>query len=316
VTPVPLLFYAAALAFIFGWNNGSFLVGNLTGSGTLTLRSATLLAGISLLVGALVEGPKMTTSLVGSLAPVSDYLVMTSALLVTILLLLVLSSIGRPMSLIMTIVGAFLGATYGAGLAVSAERTALVIGFWFAAPFVTGLMTYGVYVTVRRAVSNMSLITVSWMNKVIAVISAFLVSYTLGANNIGLLQSSLMVGDSATREDVFALLMVAVILALLAALGIAVFGGGGVSGTIGDRMLALSPQGVMTIFISCSIVVWVGTQFALPISMAQCVLGGMFGAGFARKPSIMNRKLIYETVLSWAIVPSVAFAVGVLSMRL
>jgi phosphate/sulfate permease len=311
-----LLLLAGALAFVFGWNNGSFLVGNMRGAGNFSLGFAALVAGAGLVVGTLVEGPKMKTSLVGTLASTSTYLVMISALTATILFLLVLSGAGRPMSLSMTMVGAFLGATYGGGIAISGERTAMVIGFWFVAPIVTGLLTYGIYTIVRRAVSELSLITIDWINRVVTVVSAFLVSYTLGANNIGLLQSSLIAWSSGVQSDVFTLLIVGVALALLAVVGMAVFGGGAVSGTIGDKMFTLSPQGVVTLFVSSSIVVWVGTQFALPISIAQCVLGGMFGASIARSLSIMNRKLVYETVLSWVVVPLSAFIAAMLFVML
>jgi phosphate/sulfate permease len=311
-----LLLLAGALAFVFGWNNGSFLVGNMRGAGNFSLRFTALVSGAGLVAGTLAEGPKMKTSLVGTLAPTSTYLVIVSALATTILFLFVLSGAGRPMALSMTMVGAFLGATYGGGIAISGEWTATVIGFWFVAPIMTGLLTYGIYAIVRRAVSELSLITIDWMNRVVTVVSAFFVSYTLGANNIGLLQSSLIAGSSGTQSDVFTLPTVGVALALLAVVGMAVFGGGTVSGTIGDKMFTLSPQGVVTLFVSSSIVVWVGTQFALPISVAQCVLGGMFGASIARSLSIMNRKLVYETILSWVVVPLSAFIAAMLFVML
>jgi len=298
----------ALLSFVFGWNNGSFLIGNLRGSGTVTMGTALLVAGAGLLIGALVEGPKMTASLVGSLAPYSDYAVILASLGTSVFLLFILSLAGRPMSLSMTLVGSFLGATYGAGIAISPQRTELVTGFWFLAPLATAAITYIIYSVARSVVSDMPLITVDWLNRTGSTASAFLVSYALGANNLGLLQSSLIAGDQTAGSDVFILSFVAVGLALLAVLGATVFGRGAVAGTIGDRMLALLPQGVMALFISSSIVVWVGTQFALPISIAQCVLGGMFGASLAMRLSVTNRKLVYETLLSWLVVPSLAFA--------
>lgn len=211
------------------------------------------------------------------------------------------------MSLSMTLVGAFLGATYGAGIAISPSRTLIVIGFWFLAPVATAALTFVVYTFVRPMIFNMPLATVDLVNRGAIALSAFLVSYTLGANNLGLLQSSVIAGDTSAPTDLLSLSAIAVMIALLAFLGAALFGRGAVAGTIGDRMLALPAQGVMTLFISSSLVVWVGTQFALPISIAQCVLGGMFGASLAKRLAVMNRKLVYETVLSWLVVPTIAF---------
>jgi len=308
--PLFLLILASVLSFVFGWNNGAFLIGNLRGSGSLTMGAAVLVSGAGLLSGALAEGPKMTPSLVDSLAPVSGYAVMLAALAASLTFLFLLSLFGRPMSLSMTLVGAFLGATYAAGISLNPQRTELVIGFWFVAPLTTALLTYIIYTAVRSEVSDLPLTTVYWLNRTGSAASAFLVSYALGANNLGLLQSSVIAGDPTSGSDLLALSVTAVVLALLAVLGATLFGRGAVAGTIGDRMLALLPQGVMALFISSSIVVWIGTQFALPISIAQCVLGGMFGASLAMRLAVTNRKLVYETLLSWVVVPSMAFGLA------
>jgi len=300
---------AVTLSFLFGWNNGSFLIGNLRGSGALKMGSAVLVSGAGLLAGALAEGPKMTTSLVGSISSATTAGVMSATMAAAFLLLLFLSLAGRPMSLSMTVVGAFLGATLGAGLAVNPQRTTLVIGFWFVAPILTALLTYAIYSLVRRSVAGLPLTSVGSLTRAGAIISALLVSYTLGANNLGLLQSSVIAGDP-TFGGAVVLWSMAVGLALAAVLGAALLGRGAVAGTIGDRMLVLAPQGVVTVFLSSAVVVWIGTQFALPISIAQCVLGGMFGANLARRLGVMNRKLVYETLLSWLVVPMSAFVVA------
>ncbi len=314
--PIDILLLAVILSFVFGWNNGSFLIGNLRSSGSVTVGAAVLVSGVGLLVGALIEGPKMTASLVGSLAPSSSYTVILASLGASLLLLLILSVAGRPMSLSMTLVGAFLGATSGARIAISAPRTALVVGFWFLAPVATAVLTFLIYKFVRPLTFGQPLARVDLLNRIAIIASAFFVSYTLGANNLGLLQSSVIAGDSTASSDLLSLSAVAVAIALLAFLGAASFGRGAVAGTIGDRMLALPPQGVMTLFVSSSIIVWVGTQFALPISIAQCVLGGMFGASLAKRLAVMNTKLVFETVLSWFTIPLLAFILGLVAILL
>jgi phosphate/sulfate permease len=87
-----------------------------------------------------------------------------------------------------------------------------------------------------------------------------------------------------------------------------VFGKGSVSATVGDRLMALSPAGVLSTFWGSSISVWAGTQFGLPISITQCLLGGMFGAASTKKVHVLNDRLALETILSWAVFPAAAFA--------
>ena len=308
--PALILLLVAFLSFVFGWNNGSFLIGDLRASGSLTAGAAIVVSGAGLLIGAIIEGPKMTSSLVGTLAPASSDGVILAALAVSVVLLFVLSVVKMPMSLSMALVAAFLGASYGAGFAISPPRTAVVVIFWFAAPASTALLTLLLYMAARRLVAGLPLATVDLLNRSGSAVSAFLVSYTLGANNLGLLQSSVIAADSTASSDAAVLSAIAIGLAILAFLGAVAFGRGAVVGSMGDRMLALLPQGVVTLLISSSIVVWVGTQLAVPISITQCVLGGMFGASLAKKLAVMNMKLVYETLLSWVLVPVVAFVVA------
>ena len=128
------------------------------------------------------------------------------------------------------------------------------------------------------------------------------VSYSLGANNIGLIYGTAN-GTFAGLDDWAAIAG----FALLAVLGTALLGRGGVTGTVGDRMLVLSPQGVLSVFVTSALVIWIGTQFAVPISIGQCVLGGMFGAAYAKSVTVVNKKIAVETVSGWVVVPVAAF---------
>ncbi len=91
----------------------------------------------------------------------------------------------------------------------------------------------------------------------------------------------------------------------------ALFGRGGVAGTVGDRLLSLSPQGVLAAFIGTILVMWVATQLAIPVSVSQCLIGGMFGAAFTKKIAIVNRRLSLEVVASWVVIPLAAFFLAV-----
>jgi phosphate/sulfate permease len=75
-------------------------------------------------------------------------------------------------------------------------------------------------------------------------------------------------------------------------------------------MLSLSPQGVFSAFVSSSVIVWLGTQFALPVSISQCLLGGMLGAAYSRVFSAVNRRLVGETLSLWLVAPLAAFGLS------
>src|SRR2546422_1113524 len=209
-----LLAPAAALTFLFGWNNSAFLIGNIRGSGTLTLRGALLTAVVGLLAGVFVEGPKMLKSLDGFLSPSASFTTLEITLVVSILVTLVFTAFNLPVSFTAAMVGAFLGATYRSGLPINPGQTELVISFWFVAPLLTGVLTFLVYNGVARLVSNFGILTVDSINRVGVVVSSLVVSYSLGANNIGLIYGTAS-GTFAGLDDWAAL----VGLAFLAGLG-------------------------------------------------------------------------------------------------
>ncbi len=297
-----LLAPAAALIFLFGWNNSAFLIGNIRGSGTLTLRAALAATILGLLAGVVLEGPKMLRSLDGVLAPTATFNTLLVTLVATILVTLAFTVLNLSVSFTAAMVGAFLGATYAAGVAINLHQTGLVVSFWFAAPLLTGILSFVVYNGVARLVSNFGILTVDSVNRVGVIVSSLAVSYSLGANNIGLIYGTAN-GTLVGIEDGLVLIG----LTLLAVLGTAWLGRGGVTGTVGDRMLALSPQGVLTVFVSSAFVIWFGTQLAVPVSIGQCVLGGMFGAAYAKSITVVNKRLALETISGWVIVPVAGF---------
>jgi len=306
-----LLGLAATLAFLFGWNNSSFLIGNIRGSGTLSYRVAVVVSIIGLFLGVLLEGSKMATSLAGSLAPSTTGTVLLVTLLVSVTFTLALTLLSLPVSFSVVMVGAFLGATLSSHIQVDLIRSEEVIAFWFLAPVATAVLTFAIYSSVTRLVTRFSILTVDSLNRTGTVVSALLVSYTLGGNNIGMIFGSAQTEVLKGTSDVGILFL----LAIVAAIGLVALGRGGVIGTIGDKVLSLSPQGVFSAFLASSAVVWIGTQRALPISISQCLLGGMLGAAYTRSMTVLNRRLVLETVSLWVVVPLLSFGLGYLLLR-
>jgi len=304
-----LIGLAALLSFLFGWNNSSLIIGNLRGSGSTSFAVTVLVAIVGLVAGTLLEGPKMVGSLVGSIAPATTSSVILATLLASIALTLGLTLAELPVSFSMIMVGAFLGATYSQSLPVNLGHSETVVAFWFIAPVATALITAVLYSSVSGFVSRFGILTVDSLNRAGGLVSGLAVSYTLGANNIGLFYGSSLAGQPINIGVMLALVAVA-------AVGVATFGRNALGGVIGDKMLALSPQGVFAAFVSSSLVVWVGTQFALPVSISQCLLGGMLGAAYSRAISAVNGRLVAETLSLWVVAPLVASSLAFVLVRL
>ncbi len=300
-----LIVSGLALSFVFGWNNSSFLIGNMRGSGVLSLKGAVAATVVGMLLGVLAEGPKMLKSLDGSLA----LSVPSSGLLLTLVLsaalMLALTVAKLPASLSSAMVGAFLGVALGVGASVRLPQVELVVSFWFVAPVLAGVVAYLLHKGMSRVVPRLSIVASDTFNRLGVVAGSLLVAYSLGANNLGLIT-----GTSAAGEGGAGLALLSAAMTGVALLGVVALGKGNVAGTMGDKMLSLSPQGVLAVFSASALLVWVGTQLAVPMSISQCVLGGMIGAAVSQRTAVINARLAYETIGTWVVVPAVAFLVG------
>lgn len=300
-----LLVLAAVLSFVFGWNNSSFLIGNMAGSGTVSLKTASLITALGILLGVLVEGPKMLNSLNGSLAaPVSpEGLAVTFGITIALVLALTLVDLPAPVS--SAIVGAFLGVSVGLSAAVNLGQASLVVAFWFIAPILASFFAFGIRRLLSAFVSGLSLASVDSFNRIGVLAGSLAVAYTLSANNLGLIVGTAIGGSQGQNST-----LTSVSMAALAVAGVFLLGKGNVSGTVGDRLLSLRPQGVLAVFASSALMVWVGTQLAIPMSISQCVFGGMLGSALSQRNAIVNPRIAYRALTTWIAVPVVAFVVG------
>lgn len=301
------LILAGVLTFVFGWNNSGILIGNERGSGTLSGLESTVLCSVGMLFGVALEGSKTTKSLGGIITTPPTDSMMLATLTVSVLLTFVLT-VGRiPVTFSATMVGAFAGAAFASSAVIRVSDLATIIAFWAVAPLVTMAVTFVSYKAIQRATANLSLLSVDAYNRAGVGLVSLALAFVLGANNIGLIYGTSLAGSHPSSPDAVSTLLV---LAAVAIVAMALFGRGGVSGTVGDRLLSLSPQGVLAAFIGTILVMWVATQLAIPVSVSQCLIGGMFGAAFTKKIAIVNQRLSLEVVSSWVVVPIAAFLVA------
>ncbi len=299
------LLLAGILTFVFGWNNSAILIGNERGSGTLSGRESTIICSIGIILGVALEGSKMRGSLGGTITGQATDAVVLATLVVSIVLTMGLTLAAIPVSFSNTMVGAFAGAAFASSFVLRVGDLATIIVFWGAAPLATMGLTFLAYRLIARGTSSWSLLSVDAFNRAGVGAVSLALAYVLGANNVGLIYGTALATTGGQSS-----LPLVLALAASAIVGIALFGRGNVAGTVGDRLLSLSPQGVLAAFSGSIVMMWVATQLSIPISVSQCLLGGMFGAAFTKKIAIVNRRLSLEVVSSWVVIPLAAFALA------
>jgi phosphate/sulfate permease len=299
-----ILLLAGAVTFVFGWNNSGLLIGNERGSGTLSAAESTVLCSIGMLLGVALEGTQMTKSLGGIVSTPTTDIIVLATLVASVVLTLVLT-LGRiPVTFSATMVGAFAGAAVATSAIIRVGDLATIVAFWAIAPVATMAVTFLIYRLIERATASFSLLSMDAFNRAGVGVVSLALAYVLGANNIGMIYGTSFAGSEPSSAQAVTTLLA---LAVVAVVAMGLFGRGRVAGTVGDRLLSLSPQGVLAAFSGTIIMMWVATQLAIPISVTQCLVGGMFGAAFTKRIAIVNRKLALEVVASWVVIPLAAF---------
>jgi phosphate/sulfate permease len=297
---VPLLavLSSLALAFTLGWDNSGLTTGNLSNFMSYGLALSVTLLGV--LVGFLAEGSKMTESIVGKLIvsqiSVEQLLVGVAS---SLILFLALSIFKIPVSLSNCVVGAFVGVAFADQSLINFETLIKIAASWVVAPFICALVAMIIYYLLVRSEQSTSIVTLSWANRLVLIASVFYVSYALGANNLGLIFSfERFFQGSFSSIQIIGL----EILTFIALLGGTVLLGKSIAKVVGDKLIALSQIKTVSAILASALVVWSFTQFSVPVSLTQVVIGGMLGAGIAHGPTVVNKMEVAVMTRDWVIV--------------
>ncbi|MGQ9718832.1 MAG: anion permease [Nitrososphaerales archaeon] len=305
-----ILSLALLIAFVFGWNNSSLCTGSLTSSGLLSYKKSVALASLGLALGALIEGGKMRTSLIGFVTESTSTPALLSIFITTLSLMLILTLLPIPASLSHLSVGAYVGANFAIGSLIDTNALGLIILSWLLVPVFSAIITTLLYLLTTRIAQRFSLLALDAFNRVAVMTVVFYIAYALGANNIGMMNGLYMpfiYGDLILSE------LMVTIMAISAVMGIVIFGKR-ITKTVGEGLIVLSPKGVLTGMFSSALLMWLFTQFSIPISMTQAIVGGIIGAGLVKRHVIFNRNILYEIIGSWVVVTTIGFIISLLIM--
>ena len=238
----------------------------------------------------------MSSSIIGKLVAtnISDSAIL-AAVIVSVVLLILLTIFRLPVSLSNCVVGSFLGAALASQIPINVGFLVMIVGSWLAAPFLCAIIAIIVYGVVVKLEDSLALSTVSTVNRMLLVIAVFYVSFTLGANNIGLIVSFAKNNFSGSS------VLLEVSIFLTTALGMILFGKS-IAKVVGDKIVGLSQVKTLAAMLGSAIITSLFTALSVPVSLTQVVIGGMLGAGVAHRPSIVNMQELLTLVIGWALV--------------
>jgi inorganic phosphate transporter, PiT family len=272
----------------------------------MSFNVALFLTIAGVLVGFAVAGDSMSGSILGKL--VSRTLPGTgilSAIFVSVLMLFILTLLKLPVSLSNCTVGAFVGAALATHSGINTASIIEIVGSWIVVPFVCALLSFVLYEIAHRVERSRSLVSIVRANRIVLALTVFFVSFMLGANNLGLIESFAPAGTS----NISIVYVIALLIGVSSALGIATFGKK-LAAVVGEKIVGLSQMKTFAAMLSAAIIILFLTAFSIPVSLTQVIIGGMLGAGISRRPWAINSREIGILISGWALVTLVCAGLG------
>ena len=149
------------------------------------------------------------------------------------------------------------------------------------------------------------------LNRVYAnltLIAGFYAAYTLGANTLGLVVGLF----SSSFEDHLSLSFGFSVATIV---GILLLSKGTVR-SVADNLVGLNPSTALSAQFGGAVSVHLFTQFGMPVSISQVVIGGMGGAASVKRLAITNKRIIQQVIAGWTVGPMAGAIVSFLLMKI
>jgi PiT family inorganic phosphate transporter len=277
-----------------GANNASNSAGTIAGSKILSYRNGILVFVAGLALGVILEGNKLSNAIQGNIVQgiFSDYS-LSVILGVTFAMILIATAARLPLPITQAVVGASIGSAFYLGMPLNLSGLLLIAVSWALAPFVAAGVSM-VLSKVLRKYRIKSLGGTVVIYGIITLAASFYTAYVFGANTLGTI-----VG--VVKDDLGVTLALGI--AIVAASAGAIIVGQRVSRTVGEGVSSLGPATAFSSQVGGASTVHILTQLAVPVSISQSIVGGVYGAGLGKGRRALSRNTAVKLVILWAGTP-------------
>lgn len=298
------------LGWGIGANNAANIFGTAVATKAVGYRPAVILMALFVLVGALVEGPRVFLSGSASFSAGGGTDLALIATLAAAASINLVTYLSLPTSTSQAAIGAYMGtaiATVGWQAVEWARFIRMMVG-WIVSPLV-GLILCVFLIKVLGGLVNRFLPDATVRDRVFKV--AFLVfgcyaAYTLGANNVVVTTVAYYdAGMFGLAGSQAAARWAAAVGGASMAVGALTYGKK-VMETIGKKITPLSPFSALVVVLVHSLTLHFFTWLNIPVSSTHAVVGAVVGVGLLHGVETVNRVTLVKIFLSWVSTPMAA----------
>lgn len=300
------------LAWSFGRNNMGNIFGTAIGTHMLSLKMAALVAGVCMMLGALISGEHTTANV----AAIAHFKTMQDAFIVSVsigIVLLIMGKRGIPVSISQTTVGALLAWDIFHRIDVDWYLIQKIILAWIYSPFLSAFTAFFIFKGVRSFLRKHP-VGIFYRDVYIRIglicVGAFF-SYALGANNLGNLVGPFLNVSAFNEVELF------IMMGLFAWAGF-MTASPKVIKTISSSVFPLSPVEALVVVFSGALVLFLFSfgylrivlhsigLFSLPmvpVSVSEVVIGAIVGVSLAKGGYGLKYKTLGNIAKAWVSVP-------------
>ena len=249
--------------------------------------------------------------------------ILASIFLTAGIMVFALTLLGIPASMSQIMVSAVLGVgTVMGGVGMINQGTVIRIVFsWILTPILSCLATYLIYRFFMVVVfKKTDVIAYNRLFILLTFIGAIIISYDVGANNVGVIlgpleSTGLFAGIEVGKIDIGDTRVLAVMIGLMMGIG-ALTLGESVSYTLSKKITVLDPLSSFTSQFGAGIIIYFFIIFGMPVSIGQAIVGSVSGIGLVKGMHIQHNKAMKKIILCWILTPITSLILSVLIYRI
>lgn len=292
------------LGWALGANNASNVFGTAVAARIITYRKATLLCGVSVLLGAILQGSEGIKTLSG----LTEQNIST-AVIVSVSAALtgtIMTYLRIPISVSQAVVGAI----FGIGLVTNCtEYPGLmkIIICWIGTPIGSMLITGMIYKLLGWFINHvpMSILTrdkILWSGLLIVGIYG---SYALGSNNVtnavGVFSGLI---DGVNDRHLAMIGGIAIAIGALTYSKRVIF-------AVGSGIIPMDAFTALAAVLGMAVTVHIFAIIGAPVSTSQGIVGSIVGVGILRGTNAIKLRVLGNITLGWLLTPIVSFVLAV-----
>ncbi|MCP4582669.1 MAG: inorganic phosphate transporter [candidate division Zixibacteria bacterium] len=334
-----MIFLFLSSGLFLGWslgaNDGANVFGTAVGSKMLRFKTAAIICGIFVIIGAFISGSgtSHTINKLGSIDAIAGSFIVALAAAIAVFWM---SKLKLPVSTSQAIVGSIIGWNFFAGLTTNINSLLSITSAWVISPILAGIFAIVIYriIKIILAKANIHLLRLDLYTRLGLILVCASGAYSLGANNIANVMGVFVSVSPFQDINVFDLFTLSSMQQLFIFGGLAIAVGvftysHKVIETVGSNIFKLSPEAALAVVLSNTLVLFMFSSVKLqqwlisyglpslplvPISSSQAVVGAVIGIGIIKGARSIRYKVLGEIAFGWVITPIIAGIISFIAL--